>query len=319
MRFSIIVPVYDTEKYLDNCICSVLKQDFEDFELILVNDGSTDSSFQICETYYQKDSRVRIFNQMNSGQSATRNYGLRNAEGEYVIFLDSDDYWTDSALLCQLNNRIEQTQSDVLSFNFCKVIKGKEGKKYFGLNEDMPYELSERECIKFMADNGIWVSSPWNKAIRRKLFEEYDLYFREGINAEDIDWSTRLALAAKKFDYLNVLGLAYVQREGSISHSMSLEKIIQLKENVALSEKLIARASDIKKIMLDPYLAYQIGVLLINMASLNEGEEKEKLKQSLKPMLHYLAYTSDKRLKILNVFIKYFGLSISLRVIKLVY
>lgn len=319
MRFSIIIPVYNTEKYLDCCIKSVLKQKFRDFELILVNDGSTDESFQICQRYLQKDNRIKVFSKKNSGLSATRNFGIRQAKGEYVLFLDSDDYWLEDTLLYRLNDRIKQKESDVINFNFCKVVDGIKGEKYFTLNENMPQGLSEMECIKFIADKNIWVSSSWNKAVRRTIFSENNLYFREGINAEDIDWSVRLALAAKSFDYLNVIGLAYVQRQGSISHSMSLEKVDQLKENIIFSKQLIEEASDIKKIMLYPYLAYQIGVLLINVASLGKSDGKKRLKQSLSSLTHYLSFATDKRLKALNICVKWLGLGICFRLIKLIY
>lgn len=91
-RISIIVPVYNTEKYLEDCIMSILKQDFEDFELILVDDGSKDNSFEICKRFEKKDRRVRAFSKTNGGVSSARNFGISVAEGAYITFIDSDDY-----------------------------------------------------------------------------------------------------------------------------------------------------------------------------------------------------------------------------------
>ncbi len=89
---SIIVPVYNAEKYLDRCIKSIINQTYNDLDIILINDGSKDNSFKICNEYMKKDKRIRVFNKDNSGVSDTRNYGIENANGEYIVFIDSDDY-----------------------------------------------------------------------------------------------------------------------------------------------------------------------------------------------------------------------------------
>ena len=92
MKFSIIVPIYNVEKYLPQCIDSILNQDYKDFELILVNDGSPDDSLSVCRQYAEKDKRVRIINKPNGGSTSSRKAGAKIAKGEYVICVDSDDY-----------------------------------------------------------------------------------------------------------------------------------------------------------------------------------------------------------------------------------
>lgn len=92
MKITIIIPVYNAEKYLHKCINSILRQDFEDFELLLINDGSTDNSGEICDQYKIQDKRINVFHQINSGVSAARNKGIDNARGEWITFVDSDDY-----------------------------------------------------------------------------------------------------------------------------------------------------------------------------------------------------------------------------------
>lgn len=92
MKYSIIIPVYNSETFLNKCLDSVLNQSFDDFEAIIIDDGSSDNSLQICEKYAKKDNRLRVFHQENRGVSAARNFGLKEAEGEYIVFLDSDDY-----------------------------------------------------------------------------------------------------------------------------------------------------------------------------------------------------------------------------------
>lgn len=116
VAFSIIVPVYDVEKYLEQCVKSVLMQTFHDFELILVDDGSPDGCGAMCDLFAASDQRVKVIHQSNSGLSAARNSGIKIMSGQYVLFLDSDDYWIRNDFLEILWNRIEQVEPDLVSF-----------------------------------------------------------------------------------------------------------------------------------------------------------------------------------------------------------
>lgn len=118
MKFSIIVPVFNSELYIEECVNSVLGQTYEDFELILVDDGSTDKSGLICDWYAQNDNRVRTFHEINSGVSAARNKGLENVTGEWILFLDSDDVLHLNALKCLSENIANCPQVDVFQFGF---------------------------------------------------------------------------------------------------------------------------------------------------------------------------------------------------------
>ena len=120
MRFSILIPVYNVEKYVEQCLESVLSQSFRDFEVILVNDGSTDQSSTICEKYVEIDSRVKYYDKKNEGLLRTRRFQILQASGEYVLFLDSDDYW-EPGILFELNNEIESTQADMICYRFRRI------------------------------------------------------------------------------------------------------------------------------------------------------------------------------------------------------
>lgn len=120
MKFSVIIPIYNSEKYLSECIESVLHQSYQDFELILVNDGSTDRSSEICENYAGTDSRIRVYHQSNAGVSTARNEGLKSASGDWILFLDSDDL-----LNCHTLNYIHQVISlngdiDLIQFDLTR-------------------------------------------------------------------------------------------------------------------------------------------------------------------------------------------------------
>ena len=115
---SVIVPIYNSDKYLQRCIDSILSQDFEDFELLLIDDGSTDNSGDICDKYAEKDMRVRVFHKKNGGVSSARNLGIENAKGEWVVFIDSDD-WVDITMLEKLykNAVVTLNNSMFLAYN----------------------------------------------------------------------------------------------------------------------------------------------------------------------------------------------------------
>jgi len=120
IEFSIIIPVYNAEKFLSRCIESVLNQTFNNFELILINDGSTDNSGKVCDKYALQDNRIKIFHQKNSGVSAARNLGLENVQGEWVLFIDADD-WVESNCLEIINNKIQFTEADLYRFGLRRL------------------------------------------------------------------------------------------------------------------------------------------------------------------------------------------------------
>ena len=114
IRFSVIIPVFRVENYLRQCVDSVLNQTFNNFEIILVDDGSPDNSPAICDEYVQKDKRVHVIHKINGGLSSARNAGLTVAQGEYVLFLDSDDWWDDLEALAKIDIKLKGANTDIL-------------------------------------------------------------------------------------------------------------------------------------------------------------------------------------------------------------
>ena len=127
MKVSIIVPVFNAEKYLRECIESVIAQTLGDYELILVNDGSTDNSAAICDEYSSLDSRIQVFHKPNDGPASAKNFGMERAQGEYIIFLNADDFWTNKDCLDTLVNIADSTKADIVKGEF-KVI-GSDGRE----------------------------------------------------------------------------------------------------------------------------------------------------------------------------------------------
>lgn len=281
-KFSIIIPVYNVEKYLDACVESVLAQTFADFEVLLIDDGARDCSGALCDAWAAKDSRVRVFHQENQGLSGARNTGIREAKGDYLMFLDSDDWWAGPLVLERVARRLEQTQADVLSFDYQKSFDGVKEPPYFNRADAVEFTLEA------MMGDALWVNGACNKASARKLFADGGLFFRPKVSSEDMDWTLRLAMKAERFDYLQQVVFVYRQRKTSLSHSVSEKRVADMLGNVQLCVTLLEQAPE-KKAALLPYVAYQYATALYNGAGLKK--RKTMIPQAKK--LRWLLKESD--------------------------
>lgn len=311
--FSIIVPVYKVEEYLDQCITSVLDQTYGDFELILVDDGSPDNSGKICDDYAEKDNRIIVIHQKNGGLSAARNSGIKRTQGRYILFLDSDDYWLHKDFLENLNLRLSKILSDVICFNYRKSYCHKVDEPYFKI----PSKSTNEDGIEFLSKNQIWIACAWNKAIKSELFLQYDLFFVKGIIAEDVDWCARLATYADSFDYINIDAVAYRQRAGSITHTSSPKNVACLEKNVTESEKVIESADANKKTFLFAYLSYQVAVLLFNVLSLERIMQKE-YRERMKKHMSYLKYSNTRKTVLIYRCYQILGYELTIKLLSIV-
>ena len=169
-KISVIVPVYNVEKYLARCIDSILDQSFADFEVILVDDGSPDKSGEICEYYKAQDNRIVVIHQNNEGQASARNRALDIAKGEYISFIDSDDY-VHPDMFSTLIRIITESKSDLVLFGYTKGI---EEKVYWERNEQIDYQTWNgkaflNDCI-LNDKNGCWILC--DKLFNRKCFKD---------------------------------------------------------------------------------------------------------------------------------------------------
>ena len=194
---SIIVPIYNVEKYLSRCINSVLSQTFPDFELLLIDDGSTDKSGYICDGYAQKDSRIKVFHIENGGVSAARNYGLDNARGEWITFVDADD-WIDKDMYYKLYNEAILSEADIVICDFY-IYYNQNSKE---LIKSVSTESSKEDIIK---NYMLSFTSLCNILVHRSLYEKYQLRIPEGFTVcEDFWLSVQLFYYAKKISSVHV-------------------------------------------------------------------------------------------------------------------
>ena len=224
---SVIVPVYNTEKYLDECILSILNQSFTDFELLLIDDGSTDRSGAICDQYAAKDERVRVFHKKNGGVSSARNVGLDEAKGEYVIFLDADDYWYRDDCLEALLRIAVQTKVDVVRGEYKAVDEN--GNFVFSRSvskKRMQYvdrPINTLEFLKYAVNDEFF---SWLLLFRRELVSK--LRFEVGrIYLEDMMFISEIMIKEDvRCMYVpDVRFYAYRKHRASISYQINSKKI----------------------------------------------------------------------------------------------
>lgn len=192
-KLSIIVPVYNAEKFLDKCVNSLLNQTLSNIEIILVNDGSLDRSLDICNSFLKKDSRVKVFNQSNSGQSKARNVGIDNSSGEFITFVDSDD-WVDEDYFEKLVDACERYDADVSCASILRVRKYSQKYRIKYTKEQVFIEPQEKIDIAHVPD----MCYVWNKVYRRDFIDKIGLRFIEGMFYEDVDFVTRAVYFSNK-------------------------------------------------------------------------------------------------------------------------
>lgn len=210
---SVIIPVYNVEQYVERCLNSVINQSYPNLEIILVDDGSTDKSGDICDRYIFKDSRIKVIHEKNAGLGEARNRGLRIASGDYICFVDSDD-WIEEGYCKELVQAAERTNSDIAICGYNECLKdGKTPKvKYDGC-----FTTTGKEILHYTmtANSKYWFNiSVWNKLYKREIISE--LWFKSRVY-EDIMYNAESMYRANKIAYVNKCLYNYrINREGSI-------------------------------------------------------------------------------------------------------
>lgn len=224
---SVIVPVFNAEKYLTRCVDSILKQTFQDFELILIDDGSRDKSSEICDGYAEKDERVRVIHQSNRGQAAARNYGVSKAKGEWVVFVDADDI-IHHQMLEFLYCAVKEHKTKI---SCCRACEDKTlSMTFFQDNryESCLYEVDEKNLVKwYLGEEDVnkylyWVV--WGKLIHRGILEELPL--EEGRIYEDNAIVFRWLYEAKEIALCNsTMYFYFINEEGTTKSTYTLKRL----------------------------------------------------------------------------------------------
>ena len=222
--FSIIVPVYNSEKYLEVCIESIINQTYEEFELILVNDGSTDESPYICDKYNSSDDRIRVIHKKNGGVSSARNVGIDESKGQYLIFVDSDDY-IEKNLLKEMNIALNkyEIESIVHTINLQKNNYKKDQKK-----SENRYIIHNDEIASYMPEfiKKRYINSPCNKLYSKSLIEKNNIRFNEKISiGEDALFNYYYFENLKEYIVIDEVLYYYRDNNSSLTNTYDSRKI----------------------------------------------------------------------------------------------
>lgn len=214
IKVSIIIPVYNVEQYLERCLESVVEQTLKDIEIIIVNDGSKDKSQEIIDNYKEKYNYIKCYIKDNGGLSDARNYGMANATGEYILFLDSDDYLKKDA--CEnLYNISKKNNLDILKFNYFDEKKNKDAfvkdKKY------MNKIYNGKNYLKEVLDKDTLSIVAWNALYSREYIEKNNFQFKKGILHEDERWTPEVILKCKKIMHIRNVYYFYKLNPSSIT------------------------------------------------------------------------------------------------------
>lgn len=281
MKFSVVVPVYNVEAYLDDCLRSLQTQDYSDYEVICVNDGSTDGSRKILTAWEKRMPLMRVIDRANGGLSAARNTGLQAATGDYVVFVDSDD-WVEPMMLARLAE--ESDGEDMI----CFACRRTDNNTYDTLQpeQDRGWSYYNRHALEHRKVPFVCV---WQRCYRRQFLMDNNLSFREGILHEDNEFTPRACLKAKLVKVIPDVLYNYRVRPGSIMTTRGMKS----------KESLILIGNDLSEMFgqetgIDKTIVYRALTQCYQMAFIDNTQEED---HQLKPLIDWHCYRRVSRTK----------------------
>lgn len=263
---SVIIPVYNVEKYLSRCVDSVLNQTYKNFELILVDDGSLDNSPVICDEYENKDSRIKVIHKENGGLSSARNAGLEICKGDYIFFIDSDDWLTDENVLEEFISKAEKENADFV-YSFMNTATDKIQKEI-----RMNQRFKDNDKLFFLSNP--YLFSAWNKLYKNTLLQF--LQFVPGRVNEDVDVIPLVFCKANKISRLDKHTYNYYQNQESITRKSFSEKRFDMFKSVAHVYKNFIGTKKEKIVFYENLFGFQIFSVYISILKNTSGNKRKK-------------------------------------------
>ena len=307
MKLSIIVPIYNVAPYLRKCVDSLLAQDISDSEIILVDDGSPDECPQICDQYAEQYSNIKVIHQANAGLSAARNSGIKVATGDYIMFVDSDDYLQPNVLRA-LMEQVRRDNLDVLRFRYQNV---RESGEAFAPYKDMTnyndYSSTPTDGLTFLNERMGTQCYAVQFLVRREIVLQEQ--FTPGIYFEDTDWTPRMLLRANRVASTELVVYNYLWREGSITLSQKdiAKQRKQLNDKLNILTKLNKLGNTVSDrrwfdSMISGMLVNIVGIIASNFYS----ERKEYIRQikalDILPIATYhIAPRAQRKVRLINM------------------
>lgn len=304
---SIIIPVYNVENYLSQCLDSILSQPFRDFEVILVDDESNDSSPEICMQYAAGDARIKVIRKKNGGAAAARNTGIKAASGKYILFIDGDDYIEPGSLRKIFDKNEEDGGCDVVFLKSLSVFPDGAAEPNDVYDKNNYYKKSRAEVLSYLSAHDPLPVCVWGKLIRREFLIENGIFFTEGIICEDVDFCIRLYMHAKTYNYIGEMYYYYRKnRSGSVMNVNTDRKFYDLL--YIISEWVRLADTDYKEYAgyIHTILAFQYCMLLPMYKNMSKAARASK-KRKAADLAWLLGHSADKRVRLLNSVYKIFG------------
>lgn len=318
-KISIIVPIYNTQNYLQKCLDSLVNQTYKNIEIILVDDGSTDDSYKICESYKGKYENIVIIHKENGGASDARNEGLRNAKGDYIHFIDSDDFLIKDNLYSDVLKIIDTYKPNIIF----SLYKGYDKNNYSEIESQPLYNSNgfyEGNVLLDVLKNGyiMTLTCPVNKLFNRRFLLDNNLFFTVGLDHEEDEWLPRVIACAKNCYFFNeyIYGVRCF-REGALSQTKS-EQVMARK---ARSKMKIAKtgAEFMKNKLADDltlkysvayYWRYMISAVIATQKLRDKKLRKENFKyiKSNKEFFNNYKLLLNKNWRIMGLMFKFLGI-----------
>lgn len=312
---SIIIPVYNTADYIEDCVNSILSQTYNNYEIILVDDGSKDNSGFLCDKISESYDKIIVLHKNNGGSSSARNKGLELANGKYVMFLDSDDYINDVFCFQSLVDKLNVVDYDFVLFKSLKgyISKDKFIDYYGDYNQKVFDNFDKNAIFSYMIKYNKLLACCWNKIIKKSILIENNIYFKEGIVGEDIDWIVRLFYFSDRIGMLNKVYHIYRQDNSSSITSVISQKKVNDLYNIIVDCVEFSKTCDAQfaNIILS-FMAFEYAILFNNITYFDNYNE-------FRYVVEYswlLKYASDKKTKAVKFLFDLFGFNKTIKTIK---
>lgn len=310
LKLSVIVPIYNVEKYLRKCVDSLLQQDLspDEYEIILVDDGSPDQCGVICEEYSDRFPQVKVIHRENGGLSAARNSGIETTNGQYVQFVDPDDY-LEPNVLKTLVGKMDADHLDILRFNYQNV---NERYEVFAPNKDpkrwVDYSDSVCDGLSFLNERLGPACYACQFLLKRNLLSDRRNWFKEGICFEDTEWTPRIILQAKRVTSVDMVAYNYLIRQGSITQSVDEEKKRKvLNDKMVLIDSIKEQMQEVQdKRWFEGMISLTV-ISIIGYVAENFYKERRTIIKALQsknvfPLSKYMAnQTGIRSIKLINI------------------
>lgn len=324
MKISVVIPVYNSSKYLMDCIESIRRQSYANWEIVLVDDGSSDGSEQLCDKYVESDERIICIHQKNAGTSAARNTGMKASSGDYIMFMDNDDYWNETTCLDTIVMQLQNSNADVLLFGTIDYWENKNAYVYPKTQCTRGEIVGQKPevALERLIKKGLLYRAVWSKAIKREIIFDNEIWFPTGMRNEDSEWTARLMLCAKSYDWMEQP--FYIYRKGhtgaQTSKPNTYRTVLDLKDIIIKYYEILENDktewTDELKSVCKSYFAYLYSVWMAEAEMVGEQQIKEDIKE-MKKYANLLEYDLDSNVKLVRRVYRILGYDLTAKILKI--